>query len=222
MRSTEVDHRGKHSRLNRWLAYDPPSKHPYDRFVLDALDASNSDWVLDDGCGNGRFANALAMNGCQVVALDLNSFQVKAAQTSCADSVYVLRADMTNLPLRTSVFDRVLCVHNIWYVKRFHEAIDEINRVLKSGGKCVVDQLNLFNIGNLTSWRFYGILMKSLVGKAFFDVGRSCSSFVRPFSKMRHDLFSVNISSKLEVKEGRQFFASRFLVIATKNTHQER
>jgi hypothetical protein len=24
------------------------------------------------------------------------------------------------------------------------------------------------------------------------------------------------------VKEGRQFFASRFLVIATKNTHQER
>ena len=219
MRATEVDYRRKHSRLNAWLAYDHPSKEPYDRFVLDALDASNSDWVLDDGCGNGRFANALAEKGCQVVALDLNALQVKVAQTSCADSVYVLRADMTHLPLRTSVFDRVLCVHNLWYVKRFHEAIDEINRVLNSGGKCVVDQLNLFAAGNLTgrltNWGF------SLLGRDFFDVGRSCSSFVRPFSKMRYDLFSVNIWPKLEVKEGSQSFASRFLVIATKNTHHQ-
>jgi hypothetical protein len=94
-----------------------------------------------------------------------------------------------------------------------------MNRVLKSEGKCVVDQLNIFgvwNLGNLTNWRFYWSLLKSLAGKAFVDIGRSYSDFVRSFEKMQCVVFSVNMSPELEVKEGYHTFASRFVISATK------
>jgi ubiquinone/menaquinone biosynthesis C-methylase UbiE len=220
MRSTDVDFRRKHSRLEVWDSYVSPLEQPYGRFVLDVLSAGGSDWVLDDGCGNGRFAEALAATACRVVALDISEALTNIARNRCRNnSVHVIRADMTHLPFRTSIFDRVLCVNDLWYVKRFREAIHEMNRVLKIDGKCVVDQLNFFgvwNLGNLTNWRFYWSLLKSLAGKAFVDVGRSYSDFVTPFEKMRCVVFSVNILPELEVREGYHTFASRFLISATK------
>jgi len=217
LRSTDADFRGNHSRLKGWGFYDSPLQEEYGRFILELLNAAGSDWVLDDGCGNGRFTEALARTSSQIVALDINEPLTKVARSRCSgDSVHVIRGDMTHLPFRASIFDRVLCVHNLWYVKRFEEAIAEMSRVLKSGGKCVVDQLNLFDVSRLANWRFYGSILKSLLGRDFIDTGRSCSSFVRPFKNMRYSLLSVNIKTRLEVTEGSRSFADRFLVSATK------
>jgi SAM-dependent methyltransferase len=213
--STDVDFRGEHSRLAKWIAYESPLESAYGRFVVDALAASSSNWVLDDGCGNGRFSIILAHAGCQVVALDLNQFLLKKTKASTEhDSVYVVRGDMTHLPLRTSFFDRVLCVHNLWYVKHFREAVYEIERVLNVGGKCVADQLNLLDAANFVDWKFYGMLLKSLLAGAFIDLGRTCSSFLEPFVDMGHVLFSVTENG--DVKKGYHVFANRFLIVATK------
>jgi ubiquinone/menaquinone biosynthesis C-methylase UbiE len=212
-----VDFRGKHARLEGWGSYDSPVKQEYGRFILELLNTVGCDWVLDDGCGNGRFTEALSGKGSQIVALDISEPLTKIAKGRCTgNSVHIIRGDMTHLPFRTSTFDRVLCVHNLWYVKKFEEAIAEMGRVLKSGGKCVVDQLNLFDLSRLTDWKFYGQVLKSLLGKAFIDMGRSCSSFVSPFEKMQYSLFSVNVKPKLEVTKGGRSFANRFLVSATK------
>lgn len=195
-------------------------KDAYDRYIIDSLAVSKSHLVLDDGCGNGRFAKALADLGCQVVALDLSVFLVNEAKKLTEHlTVHVVRADMTHLPLRTSVFDRVLCVHNLWYIKDFRQAIEEIRRVMNVGGKCVADHLNLFNPKKFMDWKFYGALAQSLFGRGFVDLGRKCSSFSEAFNKMAYATFSVKLSPRppeVDVKNGCRVFASRFLVIGTK------
>ena len=58
-------------------------------------------WVVDAGCGSGRFAEVAAGYGAEVIAVDLSS-----AVDACAENlrhlpnVHVVQADITRLPLR--------------------------------------------------------------------------------------------------------------------------
>jgi SAM-dependent methyltransferase len=58
-------------------------------------------WVVDAGCGSGRFAEIAASYGANVVAVDLSS-AVDAAfdNLRALPNVHVVQADITRLPLR--------------------------------------------------------------------------------------------------------------------------
>lgn len=63
-------------------------------------------WVVDAGCGSGRFAEVAASYGAEVIAVDLSS-AVDAAADNLAGlpNVHVIQADVTQLPLRCEVVD---------------------------------------------------------------------------------------------------------------------
>jgi len=212
--STRVKFKKGHFRLERWLNYQPPTQ-PYDLFVLGLLQANSNDVVLDDGAGNARFATRLASIGCEVIALDLNLKMLKRARKDCNTKgsvrVHIVLGDMVNLPLRNGSVDKVLCIHNLWYVRDYKGAISEMHRVLCSHGICIVDQLNSLDPKKL----FDKTSVEALLSGGFVDVGRTARSFLRAFGTARVQVYSVLNYEPLRVVEGIRNLARRFVAVLT-------
>ena len=55
-------------------------------------------------------------------------------------------ADVTNLHYKTNSFDAIVCISVLQHVYEINKAIDEIIRVLKPGGKCMITNGYMFPI----------------------------------------------------------------------------
>ncbi|WP_208180206.1 class I SAM-dependent methyltransferase [Sinorhizobium medicae] len=111
------------------------------------LGLKSGDRLLDLGCGDGRIAVRLAEMGAQVVGVDIIPLFLQEARRSARErgvSVRFLEGDMRRLPVRwTGTFDAVI----LWYTAfgYFDEStnsrvLEEIYRILKKGGRVVIDQ----------------------------------------------------------------------------------
>ncbi len=104
--------------------------------------------VLDLACGHGRIANALAERGASVVGLDATPLFLKLAREDAAKrgvGVEYVEGDMRSLPWPPSSFDAVVN----WFTAFGYFSDDEnravlreVARVLKPGGRFLVDHLN--------------------------------------------------------------------------------
>jgi malonyl-CoA O-methyltransferase len=95
---------------------------------VDGLDA------LDAGCGTGRYARLLLARGARVVGVDLSDEMLCRARASGAR---LIRADLRALPLRSSSFDIVVSGLALGDVPELGEAVAEMARVLRPGGRLV-------------------------------------------------------------------------------------
>ena len=101
---------------NKWSAIqiDRLSGHTLseDRFLADSRwdrDWLKGKWILDAGCGAGRFADVAAGLGAHVVACDLSG-AIDACRRTTKDHdgrVTCIQASIYDLPLRAGVFDAV-------------------------------------------------------------------------------------------------------------------
>ena len=63
-------------------------------------------WVVDAGCGSGRFAEIAASYGAEVIGIDLSSAVDAAAENLRSwPNAHVIQADITRLPLRKEPVD---------------------------------------------------------------------------------------------------------------------
>ena len=89
-----------------------------------------SDKILDLGCGPGTLGNI--MKGYDLTQLDIaEGMCVLAAKNGYKTII----ADMENIPMPDNSFDIVLSSMTLQWANDISEAIKEIKRVLKSGGK---------------------------------------------------------------------------------------
>jgi len=100
--------------------------------------------VLDVGCGDGRFALALAQAGAQVSAVDADPQMVEAArrrfhEAGCAGDI--LLADASALPFADGRFDLVTAITVLCFLTEPAPALAEIARVLRPGGRLVLGEL---------------------------------------------------------------------------------
>jgi ubiquinone/menaquinone biosynthesis C-methylase UbiE len=91
--------------------------------------------VADVGCGNGRYVDALATAGADVVAIDLSAGMLAAVAPSRSRRVV---ADAQLLPLARRSVDVVLLLHMLYHVPDPAVALAEARRVLRAGGRVVV------------------------------------------------------------------------------------
>jgi SAM-dependent methyltransferase len=93
-------------------------------------------WVLDAGCGAGRFAHAAAKKGARLVAVDLSS-AVEATAETLRDfpNVDVVQADIARLPLREGSFDYAYCIGVIQHTPDRAASLRSVVRAVKPGGK---------------------------------------------------------------------------------------
>jgi len=113
---------------------------------LDDLNLQKNAKILDIGCGAGVMVREIANRGYEVFGMDYSYNMVKKAVTVCdvakqAD-IDFLQGDIESLPFKDSVFDMVLCLGVITYLKSEEKALQEISRILKPNGILILSILN--------------------------------------------------------------------------------
>lgn len=95
-------------------------------------------WILDAGCGAGRFLDVVSKNECQVVGVDISN-AVDAARSTLAGrpNVHLVQASIYDLPFG-SVFDGCYCIGVIQHTPQPRKTIAAVARVVKAGGKVAV------------------------------------------------------------------------------------
>jgi len=122
--------------------------------LLDQLNLSGAEWVLDMGCGRGAILLLAAerLTKGRAVGVDLwrkgdqsgNAPEItmnNAAAEGVADRVELHTADMAALPFEDDSFDVIvsnLAVHNIKGRVGREKAIEEAVRVLRPGGRLMI------------------------------------------------------------------------------------
>jgi ubiquinone/menaquinone biosynthesis C-methylase UbiE len=85
--------------------------------------------VLDVGCGNGAYLQALRDRQVRAAGCDLSMGMLRTTSHHA-----VLNADIAALPVGDGAFDVVLAVHMLYHVPDRESAVRELRRVLAAGG----------------------------------------------------------------------------------------
>jgi ubiquinone/menaquinone biosynthesis C-methylase UbiE len=105
-------------------------------FLLEHVHAGQR--VLDVGCGEGRFAAALAGAGARVVGIDVAEEPLRRARAQHPNLDLRLVAAEGPWPLQDASFDAVWAGETIEHVQDTAAWLSEARRVLRSGGELLL------------------------------------------------------------------------------------
>ncbi|MDQ3665039.1 MAG: methyltransferase domain-containing protein [Acidobacteriota bacterium] len=96
-------------------------------------------WVLDAGCGAGRFLDVAADSEAEVVGLDISS-AIDAARVNLAGrkNVHLVEASIYEPPFRPGVFDGCYCIGVVQHTPNPQLAMGTLPRVLRPGGRIAI------------------------------------------------------------------------------------
>jgi ubiquinone/menaquinone biosynthesis C-methylase UbiE len=124
--------------------YVPAFFRPIGNALLDRLEVSGADRVLDVACGTGivaRLIHGRIGSPKRLDGIDINPVMVAAAQTLTPFAETRL-GDAGALPFRDGDFDVVLCQHGLMFFPDRARALAEMRRVLSDHGRL-----------GITTWR---------------------------------------------------------------------
>jgi glycogen(starch) synthase len=108
--------------------------------VLAAIPDSPRLRILDVGGGYGRIAGALSRHH-DVVLCDLSPDMLEEAARRWP-SLEVVRADARSLPFDDESFDLVLAIDLVTHLQSLREGVNELARVVRPGGRVLMDTTN--------------------------------------------------------------------------------
>jgi SAM-dependent methyltransferase len=108
-----------------------------------ALDLQPGDELLDVACGEGAFLVERASNVGHVAGIDLAPAKVGLARKRLADRIAagtaeIVEGDAEALPWPSGTFSVVTCMDALSLLPDPQQALSEMGRVLRSGGRVVV------------------------------------------------------------------------------------
>lgn len=94
--------------------------------------------VLDVGCGNGYFLKYVSLTrDWELFGVDQSEKAIEVARSRVPEA-QLFTADVEKLPFRDNGFDIVFCMETLEHLSRPERAINEMKRVVRPGGKIVV------------------------------------------------------------------------------------
>ncbi len=114
-------------------------------------------WILDVGCGMGRFAEIAAKHGAHVVGIDL-SYAVEVASTNLArwPNAQVIQGDARRLPFFPESFDIIYSLGVLHHTPDPRGAFEGLLPFLKPGGKISITLYSKYNrvyVASTNAWR---------------------------------------------------------------------
>ena len=96
-------------------------------------------WVLDAGCGAGRFLDIASDSEAEVVGWDISS-AIYAARVNLAgrNNVHFVQANIYEPPFRAGAFDGCYCIGVVQHTPDPQQTMRTLPRVLCSGGRIAV------------------------------------------------------------------------------------
>ena len=105
--------------------------------ILDAVPPESIE-VLDAGFGSGTLFEGMHKQGKHVYGVDIGEDFLRFAHTEYGGSVGIIRSDVGKMPFRDSVFDCITCSEVLEHVPDPAEAIEEMGRILRTGGTALI------------------------------------------------------------------------------------
>jgi SAM-dependent methyltransferase len=95
--------------------------------------------VLDAGCGDGWYSARMIKAGANVSGIDLSPRAVAFAQQILPDGAFT-SGSLTKLPYPDKTFDRIFSFQVLEHIPldEYPRAIEELKRVLKDDGRCII------------------------------------------------------------------------------------
>jgi 2-polyprenyl-3-methyl-5-hydroxy-6-metoxy-1,4-benzoquinol methylase len=96
-------------------------------------------WLLDAGCGAGRFLDVAANSEAEVVGLDISS-AIDAARANLAGrkNVHFVQASIYEPPFRPGAFDGCYCIGVVQHTPDPQQTMRTLPRVLRPGGRIAI------------------------------------------------------------------------------------
>jgi len=101
---------------------------------------------LDIGCSAGINTNFLSAEVRESIGIDLDEPAIKTGYFQKKTNSYFIIGDAIRLPFKNETYDIVICNHVYEHVPDANALMDEIFRILKSGGFCYFGAGNRFCI----------------------------------------------------------------------------
>lgn len=170
--------------------------------------------VLDAGSGYGnmsRVAIAEAQGGAKAVMYDPIPEMLAKVKNYLADSETALSSGIFEyMPFREGTFDAVLCGYSLRDAIQLPQAIAEMHRVLKTGGRLVI--VDLGKPDNLISRAFVSMYLKYFLGIfAYFVAGRAGLKFKTLYGTYLRWPKNSELNSMLKEKFSKVEFDKRMM-----------
>lgn len=205
VRSTAVEHHDADAdRFVRWYSEMAESRFAnafaYGRHKVDVLldqalkELPPGARVLDVGCGTGEYVRRLNELGFQVSGLEPAEAMRQAAIEKNPGST-ILNGIATQIPFPDESFDFVICIEVLRYLHRsdVDQALGEMRRVLKPGGKMFLTMVNRYALDGF----YLAYHARKLLGGGISIAAPHCE-FVTPAEvdkQVRQAGFSVAVHS---------------------------
>ncbi|MFA6001476.1 MAG: methyltransferase domain-containing protein [Thermoleophilia bacterium] len=132
-------------RVDRYAELDVFSDEQFYRPLLDLADPGSGDHALDLATGTGLLALMVARKATRVVGVDVTPEMLEKAReriaTGAPDNIEFLEAPVSELPFPDGSFDLVTCRLAFHHFPDPAEALAQISRVLKPGGRFVMEDV---------------------------------------------------------------------------------
>lgn len=108
--------------------------------VINNLNCSQKDRILDIGFGNGYLIKHLAKNNKgNFYGIEISDDMLKAASKRNSDfikqgKIHLTKGNVMDIPFENSFFDKIYTVNTIYFWESLDKSLSEIKRVLKPNG----------------------------------------------------------------------------------------
>jgi ubiquinone/menaquinone biosynthesis C-methylase UbiE len=98
------------------------------------------EWILDAGCGSGRFAEISSNTNANIVAIDYST-AVDACYENLGnrDNLIIIQCDIYQLPFENGFFDKIYSLGVLQHTPDVKEAVRSLSLKIKAGGDFCID-----------------------------------------------------------------------------------
>lgn len=152
-------------------------------------------WVLDAGCGAGRFIDVSSGTEAEVVGIDLSN-AVDAAQENLAGrwNAHFVQASIYELPFREGTFDKCYCIGVVQHTPDPQLTLASLAKMVRPDGKIAVTIYERKPWTYLFSKYWFRLVTKHISGKTLLSVIRGVMPVAFPITDV---LFRIPVLGRI-------------------------